>query len=89
VTVGLLTGLILLPLAPACGIAWLGEQVLDLATQEEYSPAETYQRLAELEEARQAGEISPEECAAAEEALVARLMTARGEMTGIPEANRD
>jgi hypothetical protein len=87
--VGLLTGLILLPLAPVRGVAWLGEQVLDLARQEEYDPAETYQRLAELDEAQEAGEISAEECGAAEEALVARLMRARGEMRGIPEADRD
>jgi len=87
--VGLLTGLILLPLAPVRGVAWLADQVLDLATQEEYNPAETYQRLAELEEARQAGEISAEECAAAEEALVAGLMRARSELRGIPEADRD
>jgi hypothetical protein len=87
--VGLLTGLILLPLAPVRGVAWLGEQVLDLATQEEYNPAETYQRLAELDEAKEAGEISAEECAAAEEELVARLMRARGVMRGIPEAERD
>ena len=86
---GFLTGLVLLPLAPVRGVAWLGEQVLDLAAQEEYNPAETYQRLAELEEAREAGEMSAEECAAAEEALVARLMRARGGMTTIPEADRD
>ncbi|HEY2077808.1 MAG TPA: gas vesicle protein GvpG [Streptosporangiaceae bacterium] len=86
---GLLTGLILLPLAPVRGVAWLSEQVLDLATQEEYNPVETYQRLAELDEARDAGEISAEECAAAEEALVARLMRARGGMRGIPEADSD
>jgi hypothetical protein len=87
--VGLLTGLILLPLAPVRGVAWLGEQVLDMATQEEYNPAETYQRLAELDEAKEAGEISAEECAAAEEELVARLMRARGVMRGNPEADRD
>ena len=86
---GLLTGLILLPLAPVRGVAWLADQVLDMATQEEYNPAETYQRLAELEEAREAGEISAEECAAAEEALVAALMRARSETRGIPEADRD
>ena len=86
---GLLTGLILLPLAPVRGVAWLSEQVLDMATREEYNPAETYQRLAELDEARESGEISAEDCAAAEEALVARLMRARSEMRGIPEADRD
>ncbi len=86
---GLLSGLILLPLAPVRGVAWLGEQVLDLATREDYDPAETYQRLAELDEALEAGEISAEECAAAEEDLIARLMRARGGATGISEAYRD
>jgi hypothetical protein len=87
--VGLLTGLILLPLAPVRGIAWIGEQVLDLAAQDEYNPEETYQRLAELDAAREAGEISAEECAAAEDALVAGLMRARGEMRVIPEEDHD
>jgi Gas vesicle protein G len=87
--VGLLTGLILLPLAPVRGVAWLAEQVLDQASQEEYDPAETYQQLAELDEARQAGAISAEECTAAEDALVARLMRARSRMSGLPEADRD
>lgn len=86
---GLLTGLILLPLAPVSGVAWLSEQVLDMATQEEYNPAETYQRLAELDEARERGEMTAQECAAAEEALVARLMRARGELRDSPEAERD
>ena len=80
---GFLTGLLTLPLAPVRGVAWLGEQVLDLATQEEYDPAETYQRLAELDEAREAGEISAEECEAAEEALVAGLMRARAKTRGV------
>jgi hypothetical protein len=79
----------LLPLAPVRGVAWLGEQVLDMATHEEYNPAETYQRLAELDEARESGEISADECAAEEEALVARLMRTRGEIRGISEAHRD
>jgi hypothetical protein len=86
---GLLTGLILLPLAPVRGIAWVGEQVLDLAAQDECNPEETYQRLAELDAAREAGEISAEECAAAEDALVAGLMRARGEMRAIPEEDHD
>lgn len=85
---GLLTGLILLPLAPVRGVAWLAEQVLDQATQEEYDPYETYQQLAELDEARQAGAISAEECAAAEDALVAGLLRARSGLTGLPEARR-
>jgi Gas vesicle protein G len=87
--VGLLTGILTLPLAPVRGVAWLSEQVLELAAQEEYDPAETYQRLAELDDALEAGEISAEECAAAEEAVVARLMRATGNARGNPEADRD
>jgi Gas vesicle protein G len=86
--VGLLTGLITLPLAPVRGVAWLAEQVLDQARQEEYDPAEAYQQLAELDAARQAGAISAEECVAAEDALVARLMQVRGEPNALPEAGR-
>jgi hypothetical protein len=85
----LLTGLITLPLAPVRGVAWLAEQVLDQVTQEQYDPADVYQQLAELDEARQAGEISAEECAAAEDALVARLLRARGERNGLAEADGD
>jgi hypothetical protein len=87
--VGLLTGLITLPLAPVRGVAWLAEQLLDQATREEYDPAETYQQLAELDQAREAGVISAEECATAEEALVARLMRGRGGMSEMPGADRD
>jgi hypothetical protein len=87
--VGLLTGLITLTVAPVRGVAWLAEQVLDQATQEQYDPAEVYQQLAELDKARQAGVITPEQCAAAEDALVARLMRARGEMNRLAEADGD
>jgi hypothetical protein len=75
--VGIFTGLLTLPLAPVRGVAWIGEQVLDQATREARDPAEISQRLAELDEARAAGEISDEECAAAEDQLVAELMRAR------------
>lgn len=74
---GVFTGLLTLPLAPVRGVAWIGEQVLDQATREAADPAEIYQELAELDEARAAGEISEQECAAAEDRLVADLMQAR------------
>jgi hypothetical protein len=74
---GLFTGLITLPLAPVRGVAWIGEQVLEQATREVSDPAEISQRLADLEEAVAAGEISEEEHAEAEEQLVAKLMRSR------------
>jgi len=75
--VGVFTGLLTLPLAPVRGVAWIGEQVLDQATRETTAdPAEISRQLADLDEARAAGEISEPECAAAEDRLVAELMQA-------------
>jgi hypothetical protein len=81
---GLFTGLVMLPLAPVRGVAWIGEQVLDQATREVSDPAEIYQQLAELDEAKAAGEISAQECAEAEDRLVAELMQARGDRGDLP-----
>jgi hypothetical protein len=75
---GLFTGLITLPLAPVRGVAWIGEQVREQATREVSDPAEISQRLADLEDALAAGEISEDEHAEAEEQLVAELMRGRG-----------
>jgi hypothetical protein len=85
--VGLLTGLILLPLAPVRGVAWLAEQVVDQASQEDSGADDVYRQIAELDEARESGTISPEECNAAEDALVARLLQARSGLSGRPEAD--
>jgi len=74
----LFASLFTLPIAPVRGVVWLSEQVLDQATLEVNDPAAVYQRLAEIEEARAAGETSPQEAAEAEEQLVAQLMWARG-----------
>lgn len=74
---GLFTGLITLPLAPVRGVAWLGEQVMDQAAREAADPEEITQRIAELDDAAAAGEITETERAEAEEALVAELMQAR------------
>ena len=75
---GVFTGLLTLPLAPVRGVAWIGEQVLDQATRETTAdPAEISRQLADLDEARAAGEISEQECAVAEDRLVAALMQAR------------
>jgi len=74
--VGLFTGLILLPLAPVRGVAWLGEQVLEQATREAADPAEIADQLEQLDEAESAGEITADERAEAEDRLVAELIQA-------------
>lgn len=74
---GLLTGVLTLPLAPVRGIAWLAERILDQAEQEMYSPAAVRRQLAEVEEAREAGTLSDEEATELENELLSRLITAR------------
>ena len=80
---GLFTGLLTFPLAPARGVVWLAERVLDEADSELNSPASIYRQLEEIDEARASGELSAQESAEAEAELVARLMRAypRGDPT--------
>ena len=75
---GLITGLILLPLAPVRGTAWLAERILEQAELEAGDEGAIRAQLAEIEEARAAGAIGDEEAAAAEDALVERLLGGRG-----------
>ncbi|AKS32459.1 gas vesicle protein GvpG [Mycolicibacterium goodii] len=75
---GLITGLLTLPLAPVRGVVWLAEQIADYAEEQYYDPANIRAELERVEEARQSGELSEEECAEWENALLSRLMYRRG-----------
>ena len=70
---GLLTGLVLLPLAPIRATVWLAERLLDEAERELADPALIEQWLVEAEEAHERGEISDEELDAIEVELLSRL----------------
>jgi len=74
---GLLTGLLTLPLAPVRGVAWLAERVLDQAEQQMYDPATIRLQLSEVEEARAAGRLSDDEAAELENELLSRMMAQR------------
>jgi gas vesicle protein GvpG len=76
--VGLITGLLTLPLAPVRGTVWLAERIEEQGRAELYDESAIRAGLIELEEARETGELSPEEIDAAEDALVERLMEIRG-----------
>jgi len=70
---GLVSKLLLLPLAPVAGVIWLAEQLQRIA-EEEYLSEESVQReLLEWQLAADAGEISADEYLALEDALLARL----------------
>ena len=75
---GLITGLLTLPLAPIRGTIWLAERIQEQAEAELYDESAIRAGLLELEAARQAGTLEEHELAAAEDALVERLMAIRG-----------
>jgi Gas vesicle protein G len=75
--VGLITGLITLPLAPVRATAWIAEQVLEQAEREYYGEERILQQLTEVDEARAAGQIDPDEATRMEDELLERLMKAR------------
>jgi hypothetical protein len=75
---GLITGLLTLPLAPIRGTVWLAERIQEQAEAELYDDSAIRDGLLEIEAARQAGTFDEEELAAAEDALIERLMAGRG-----------
>jgi hypothetical protein len=74
---GIFTGLLLLPLAPVRGTAWLAEVIQEQAEDQLYDEDAIRAQLIEIEEARQSGEYEEEELTAAEDALIERLVAAR------------
>lgn len=60
---GLITGILTLPLAPVRGVAWIADVVAEEADREMAEAASPERALAELEAARATGEISEEEYA--------------------------
>jgi len=75
--VGLLTGLLGLPLAPVRGVLWVAEQVRDQAEEQYYDPARIRAHLDRVDEARRAGELSEAEATELENELLQRLMVRR------------
>lgn len=74
---GLITGLLGLPLAPVKGVAAAAEQVRRQAEEEFYDPVNIRKELEHVERLREQGAISDDEATAWEDQLVERLMTAR------------
>ena len=74
---GLISGLLTLPLAPLRGTAWVAEKILEQAESEFYDEGAIRAQLMEIEAARDAGDLSDEAAAEAEDLLVARLIERR------------
>jgi hypothetical protein len=75
---GLISGLLTLPLAPVRGTVWLAERIEEQANAELYDDTAIRTGLLELAAAREAGTMDEQEIAAAEDALIERLMAIRG-----------
>jgi hypothetical protein len=75
---GLVSGLIGLPLAPVRGVVWLARQIQEQAEERYYDPARIRAELEAVDEARRSGELSEAECAEREDELLQRLMARRG-----------
>lgn len=67
---GLLSGVLLLPLAPVRGVEWVADRLLDAAERELYHPDTLRSRLGELNRAYEAGELDEEEFEREEEHLL-------------------
>jgi hypothetical protein len=71
---GLLTGLLTLPLAPVRGVVWLAEQIETEVDREMNDPAVLRRKIDESERAFERGEIDEAERDAQQEELLNRLM---------------
>lgn len=74
---GLITGILTLPLAPVRGVAWVAEKVAEQAEQELYDENRILRELSELEAAHDRGEFSDERFDADVELLLERLQVGR------------
>ena len=74
---GLITGLLTLPLAPVRATAWLAQQVAEEADREMFDEDRIRRELMELELRADEEELSSDERARLEDDLLARLEVAR------------
>jgi hypothetical protein len=74
---GLISGLLKLPLSPVLGTVWIAEQIQAQAEAEYYDEAAIQAQLRDIDAARQAGTIDEAEADAAEDALIERLLEGR------------
>jgi hypothetical protein len=75
---GLLTGLLTLPLAPVRGTMWVAERLLEEVERELNDPARVERELDEAQARYDRGEITDDELAAIEDELLRRLTSGGG-----------
>ncbi|MDX6237682.1 MAG: hypothetical protein QOG10_2497 [Kribbellaceae bacterium] len=85
---GLVTGLLTLPLAPLRGTAWVLDQVIAHAERESYDPEPVRRELADLEKALLEGRISEEEFDVREDELLDKLEWLEAQQRRLPRTDR-
>ena len=75
---GLISGLLTLPLAPVRGTMWVAERIYEQAEAELNDERTIQAQLMEIQAAREAGEIDEATAAEVEDILLERLIAARG-----------
>jgi hypothetical protein len=75
---GVVTGLLLLPLAPVRGVGWVAGVLADEAERELESRESPERALADLQAARANGEINEEDAEALETQLIERMLARHG-----------
>jgi hypothetical protein len=84
---GLITGLLTLPLAPVRGVAWIGEQVAEQAAQELDVEARIRRELGRLEMEHELGNLTTAEFEEREDALLEELQQLHAGSVGDEEAD--
>jgi gas vesicle protein GvpG len=79
---GLITGLLTLPLAPVRGVAWIAEQVRQEAERQWMDPAAIEDALADVQARRESGMIDDAEADRLEDELIERLLTSEQQSYG-------
>lgn len=74
---GLISGILLLPLAPVRGVIWVAEKVDEAADRQMHDPGVLRAQLAALNQELEDGNVSLEEFEREEEELLERLHVAR------------
>jgi len=80
---GLIGGLLTLPLAPLRGVMWVADKVKEEAERQWYDPAVIQQAMLEVEQMRESGQMSDADADALEEDLLQRLLEGSGRPGGL------
>ena len=86
---GLITGLLTLPLAPVRGVAWVAEQLAEQAEYELYDEGRIRRELLQLELEYDDGAIEEDERERREHALMERLAISQARRAGSLEEPED